>query len=157
MFNWYLILAALPPQCWLWKQKQAFEKLLDWQDAKKDLSHIYPVNFSNIITLSTPFSGWPKKARDAFSLPKCLVEKALVPCRWEQSCSVLRNWRHSSASVWFARESLLGTLRSNDATATRTSLKKWICVPVFMTIIPTYLLSHMYLLNLNSKGPYSRS
>ena len=34
-----------------------------------------------------------------------------------------------------------GTLRLNDATATRKSLKKWICVlSVFIAIIPTYLL-----------------
>ena len=39
---------------------------------------------------------------------------------------------------------LLGTLRSNDATATRTSLKKWICVlSVFIAIIPTHLLCQM--------------
>ena len=38
----------------------------------------------------------------------------------------------------------LGTLRSNDATTTRTSLKKWICVlSVFIVIIPTYLLCQM--------------
>ena len=36
----------------------------------------------------------------------------------------------------------IGTLRSNDATAMRTSLKKWICVlSVYMAIIPTHLLS----------------
>ena len=38
----------------------------------------------------------------------------------------------------------LGTLRSNDATTTRTSLKKWICVPLFLiAIIPTHLLCQM--------------
>ena len=37
--------------------------------------------------------------------------------------------------------SLIGTLRFNDAMATRTSLKRWICVPlVFIAIVPTYLL-----------------
>ena len=37
-----------------------------------------------------------------------------------------------------------GTLRSNDATATRTSLKKWICVlSVFIAIIPTHLLGQL--------------
>ena len=40
--------------------------------------------------------------------------------------------------------SLIGTLRSKDATATRTSLKKWICVlSVFITIISTHLLCQM--------------
>ena len=39
---------------------------------------------------------------------------------------------------------LIGTLRSNDATAMRTSLKKWICVlSVFIEIIPTHLLCQM--------------
>ena len=39
----------------------------------------------------------------------------------------------------------LGTLRSNDATATRTSLKKWICViSVFIAIIPTHLLCQLW-------------
>ena len=39
---------------------------------------------------------------------------------------------------------LLGTLRSNDATATRTSLKKRICVlSVFIAIIPTLLLCQL--------------
>ena len=34
---------------------------------------------------------------------------------------------------------------SNDATAPRTSLKRWICVlSVFIAIIPTYLLCQMY-------------
>ena len=39
---------------------------------------------------------------------------------------------------------LPGNLRSNDATVTRTSLKKRICVfPVFIAIIPTHLLCQM--------------
>ena len=39
---------------------------------------------------------------------------------------------------------IIGTLRSNDATATRTSLKKSICVlSVFMAIIPTHLLCQL--------------
>ena len=38
----------------------------------------------------------------------------------------------------------LGILRSNDATTTRTSVKKWICVlSVFIVIIPSYLLCQM--------------
>ena len=41
-----------------------------------------------------------------------------------------------------ARE--IGTLRSNDAPATRTSLKKLICVlSVFIAIIPCHLLCQM--------------
>ena len=39
---------------------------------------------------------------------------------------------------------IIGTLRSNVATATRTSLKKSICVlSVFMAIIPTHLLCQL--------------
>ena len=39
---------------------------------------------------------------------------------------------------------IIGTLRSNDGTATRTSLKKWICVlSVFIAIIPTHLLCQL--------------
>ena len=38
---------------------------------------------------------------------------------------------------------LIRTLRSNDATTTRTSLKKWICVlSVLIAIVPTHLLGH---------------
>ena len=38
----------------------------------------------------------------------------------------------------------IGTLRSNDATATRTSLKKWFCVlSVFIAIIPTHFLCQL--------------
>ena len=38
----------------------------------------------------------------------------------------------------------VGTLRSNDATSTRTSLKKWIYVlSVYIAIIPTHLLCQM--------------
>ena len=38
----------------------------------------------------------------------------------------------------------IGTLRSKDATATRTSLKKWICVlSVLIAIIPTHLLCQL--------------
>ena len=40
---------------------------------------------------------------------------------------------------WERAIELLGTLRSNDATVTRTSHKKWICVlSVFIAIIPTH-------------------
>ena len=55
---------------------------------------------------------------------------------------------------------LLETLRSNDVTATRTSLKKWICfLSVFITTISTHLLSQMWrtLQELNSHGPYPSS
>ena len=46
---------------------------------------------------------------------------------------------------WSRAIELSGTLRSNDATATRTSLKKWICVlSVFIAIIPTHLLCQIY-------------
>ena len=46
---------------------------------------------------------------------------------------------------WERAGQLLGTLRSNDATATRTSLKKWICVLfVFIAIIPTYSLCQVH-------------
>ena len=39
---------------------------------------------------------------------------------------------------------IIGTLRSNDATATRTSRKKSICVlSVFMAIIPTHSLCQL--------------
>ena len=39
---------------------------------------------------------------------------------------------------------IIGTLRSNDATATRTSLKKLICMlSVFIAIIPNHLLCQM--------------
>ena len=39
---------------------------------------------------------------------------------------------------------ILGTLRSDDATATRTSLEKSICVlSVFIAIFPTHLLRQM--------------
>ena len=38
----------------------------------------------------------------------------------------------------------LGTLGSNNATATRTSLEEWICVlSVFIAVIPTHLLCQM--------------
>ena len=43
---------------------------------------------------------------------------------------------------WFPGK--IGTLISNDATAMRTSLKKWICVlSFFIAIIPTHLLCQM--------------
>ena len=53
----------------------------------------------------------------------------------------------------------IGSIRANDTTATRTSLKKWICVlSVFIAIIPTYFVKcTRTLLKLNSKGPYSSS
>jgi len=48
---------------------------------------------------------------------------------------------------------IIGTLRSNDATATRRSIKKWTCVPtVFIAIIPTHC--RRTLLTPNFKGPY---
>ena len=40
--------------------------------------------------------------------------------------------------------SIIGTLRSNDSTAAKMLLQKWICVlSVFIVIIPTYLLCQM--------------
>ena len=53
-----------------------------------------------------------------------------------------RFWNKKCANVV---KRLIGTLRSNDATSARTSLKKWICVPsVFIAIIPTHLLCQLY-------------
>ena len=65
----------------------------------------------------------------------------------------------SCARTSFTKK-LKGTLRSNDATATKTSLKKWICVLHFLSrlFLLTYLVKcTRTLLNLNSKGPYSSS
>ena len=59
------------------------------------------------------------------------------------------------------KQALRGSLRSDNATATRTSLKKWICVLlVFTAIIPTtYFVkcTRRTLLKLNFKWPYSSS
>ena len=66
-------------------------------------------------------------------------------------------WRIFSSAQWIPESKplnkvhrdgiavmILGTLRSNDATAMRTLLKKWICVlSVFIAIIPTHLLCQM--------------
>ena len=56
---------------------------------------------------------------------------------------------------------IIGTLRSNNVTPTRTSLKKWICVRlVFIAIIaiPTYFVKcRRALLKLNFKRPYPSS
>ena len=55
---------------------------------------------------------------------------------------------------------LLGTLRFNDATAEKTSLKKWICFlqSLSQLFLPTYFVKCMRtLLELNSKGPYPSS
>ena len=52
---------------------------------------------------------------------------------------------------------ILGTIRSNYATAMRTSLKKWICVlSVFIAIIPTtcFVKCRRTLLELNSEASY---
>ena len=62
--------------------------------------------------------------------------------------------------MWTKLFTIVETLRSNDATATRTSLKNWIWVlSVFIAIIPTHLLCKckQTLLRLNSKGPYPSS
>ena len=49
-----------------------------------------------------------------------------------------------SCVCWEPRTRISGTLRPNDATATRTSLKKWICVlSIFVVITPTHLLCQM--------------
>ena len=51
-------------------------------------------------------------------------------------------WLDVYSCVIFAY--IIGTLRSNDATATRTSLKRWICViSVFIAIIPIHLLCQL--------------
>ena len=53
-----------------------------------------------------------------------------------QACLSVNHWHLIRDS-----ESKSSTLRSNDATSTRTSLKKWICVlSVFIAIVPTHWL-----------------
>ena len=75
------------------------------------------------------------------------VKRILAP-DWAQEmrCIIVPNRRTASPEFfsWIHTRRLLGTLRSSDATATRTSLKKWIWVlAVFIAIIPTYLLCQM--------------
>ena len=58
----------------------------------------------------------------------------------------VKNWIFLSYACVVIKKLLfsltLGTLRSNDATATRMSLKKWICVlPVFIAFIRSYPLT----------------
>ena len=76
--------------------------------------------------------------------------------RWKQRDFTFRS-RHRHCCL----SSLRGSLRSDNATATRTSLKKWICVlSVFTAIIPTtYFVkcTRRTLLKLNFKWPYSSS
>ena len=76
--------------------------------------------------------------------------------RWKQRDFTFRS-RHRHCCL----SSLRGSLRSDNATATRTSLKKWICVLlVFTAIIPTtYFVkcTRRTLLKLNFKWPYSSS
>ena len=51
---------------------------------------------------------------------------------------------------------IIGTVRSNNVTPTRTSLKKWICVR--LVLLPTYFVKcRRALLKLNFKGPYPSS
>ena len=53
-----------------------------------------------------------------------------------QTCLSVNHWHSIRDS-----ESKSSTLRSNDATSTRTPLKKWICVlSVFIAIVPTHWL-----------------
>ena len=62
--------------------------------------------------------------------------------------------------MWTKLFMIVETLRSNDATATRTLLKNWIWVlSVFIAIISTHLLCKckQTFLRLNSKGPYPSS
>ena len=75
------------------------------------------------------------------------VKRILAP-DWAQEmrCIIVPNRRTASPEFfsWIHTRRLLGTLRSSDATATRTSLKKWIWVlAVFIAIIPTHLLCQM--------------
>ena len=76
--------------------------------------------------------------------------------RWKQRDFTFRS-RHRHCCL----SSLRGSLRSDNATATRTSLKKWICVLlVFTAIIPTtYFVecTRRTLLKLKFKWPYSSS
>ena len=76
--------------------------------------------------------------------------------RWKQRDFTFRS-RHRHCCL----SSLRGSLRSDNATATRMSLKKWICVLlVFTAIIPTtYFVkcTRRTLLKLNFKWPYSSS
>ena len=56
-----------------------------------------------------------------------------------QACLSVNHWHSIRDS-----ESKSSTLRSNDATSTRTSLKMWICVfSVFIALVPAHLLCQM--------------
>ena len=48
-------------------------------------------------------------------------------------------------------------LRSNDATATRTSLKKWICLPSRLFLPINFVKCRWTLLKVSFKGPYPSS
>ena len=73
------------------------------------------------------------------------------------------NWRHTSGnclSPLGPRTRIIGTLRSNDATATRTSLKK-VCLRSFSLYsdysFKNFVKCRRTLLKLNFKGPYPSS
>ena len=76
-----------------------------------------------------------------------------LPCSDSKTArNVIVGWKTKTCTILCPPHSVflriyvvkLGTLRYNDATATRTSLKKWICVlSVSIAIIPTHLLCQL--------------
>ena len=76
-----------------------------------------------------------------------------LPCSDSKTArNVIVGWKTKTCTILCPPHSVflriyvvkLVTLRSNDATATRTSLKKWICVlSVSIAIIPTHLLCQL--------------
>ena len=72
---------------------------------------------------------------------------ALTFDSWTRECDVALIYIYffyEQISPWLGLWQTMGTLRSNDATATKKSLKKWIWVfSVFIAIIPKHLLCQL--------------
>ena len=105
--------------------------------------------------IRNPANNWPRESGIPGSTTKeCGLQNLEFGIQSVESRMLCLAWHDGRFTVWgdkinsemFALSCnrvslLLGTLRSNDATTTRTSLKNWTCVLSFLTgIIPAHLL-----------------
>ena len=112
-----------------------------------------PDDSKNGFVADYPMTRSPELKQDLTSQPawscQCLTDSGCLTRRGFKTSPFLSRLRvvpHFSSGI-------IGTFRSNEATATRTSIKKWTCVPtVFIAIIPTHC--RRTLLKPNFKGPY---
>ena len=130
-------------------------KFMGWESiwCTNDVMHLALWRY--LPSLSYQFSIFEYVLVGSWQPRKCPLWKGvfdqMLAVYWSSSYTRVTMWASTAPIITKCPEynnrnsmTTIGTLRSNDATAMRTSLKKWIYVlSVFIAIIPTHLLCQM--------------